>query len=112
MSLLVTDTALYTVWLGSLGLGIVVILVLAFLLGRILATARDIDRGAAAIWAAGQRIANNTVHIPLLSTTNRTLTGILVRASGINDAAEQIEVHATGCPGCPQCVLGSGEEEH
>ena len=99
MPLLVTDTALYTVWIGSLALGVVVILVLAFLLGRILSTARDIDRGAAGIWAAGQRIANNTVHIPLLSTTNRVVTGILVRAAGINEAAEQIEVHASGCPG-------------
>ena len=97
--LLVTDTALYTVWLGSLALGVVVILVLAFLLGRILSTAREIDRGAAAIWAAGQRIANNTVHIPLLATTNRVVTGILVRASGINDATEQIEAHASDCPG-------------
>lgn len=97
--LLVTDTALYTVWLGSLALGIVVILVLALLLSRILNTAKEIEGGAAAIWAAGQRIANNTVHIPLLSTTNRVVTGILVRASGINDASEQIEAHASGCPG-------------
>jgi hypothetical protein len=86
-----------------------VILILAFLLGRIAGTAREIEQGAAAIWATGQRIANNTIHIPLLATTNRLLTGILVRASGINAAAEQIEVHADGCPGCPRCVLG-GEE--
>ena len=32
--LLVTDTALYTVWIGSLALGVVVIVVLAFLLGK------------------------------------------------------------------------------
>ncbi|CAN5719940.1 hypothetical protein BH23CHL2_BH23CHL2_35310 [soil metagenome] len=99
MPLLVTDTALYTVWLGSLALGVVVILVLAFLLGRIVNTAKEIEQGAAAIWAAGQRTTHNTIPPPPLSTTNRVVTGILVRAAGINDASEQIEAHASGCPG-------------
>lgn len=105
---LVSEGAALTVWWVSLGIGIVVIVVVAVLLGLVLRTARQIEGAVAEVWTVGQRIANNTVHIPLLNHTNRVVDGILDRAAGIDGAAAAIERHAQDCPGCPHCVLGRG----
>jgi len=94
MLALVSEGAAYTVWWISLGIGVVVILVVAVLLTLIVRTARQIEGAAAEIWTVGQRIANNTVHIPLLHRTNQIVEGILKRASGIDGAAAAIERHA------------------
>ena len=99
MLALVSEGAAYTVWWISLGIGVVVILVVAILLTLILRTARQINEVAGEIWIVGQRIANNTVHIPLLQRTNQIVDGILERASGIDGAAVRIEEHAKECPG-------------
>ncbi len=101
MLALVSEGAAYTVWWISLGIGVVVILVVAILLTLIVRTARQINETAGDIWIVGQRIANNTVHIPLLQRTNQIVDGILERASGIDGAAARIEAHAKECPGCP-----------
>ncbi len=93
MLALVSEGAAYTVWWISLGIGVVVILVVAALLTAIRRTARQINETAADIWVVGQRIANNTVHIPLLNRTNRLVVGILERASGIDEAVARIEEH-------------------
>ena len=98
---LVSEGAAYTVWWISLGIGVVVILVVAILLTLIVRTARQINETAGNIWIVGQRIANNTVHVPLLNRTNRLVDGILERASGIDGAVVRIEEHAEECPGCP-----------
>jgi len=103
---LVSEGAAYLVWWVSLGIGVVVILVVAALLTLIVRAARQIEGTAADIWIVGQRIANNTVHIPLLHRTNQLVEELLERASGIDRAAAMIEEHAEDCPGCPQCVLG------
>ncbi len=94
MLALVSEGAAYTVWWISLGIGLVVILVVAVLLTLIVRTARQIEGAAADIWTVGQRIANNTVHIPLLHRTNQIVEGILKRALGIDGAAAAIERHA------------------
>ncbi len=93
-----------------MGIGVVVILVVAVLLTLIVRTARQIEGAAAEIWTVGQKIANNTVHIPLLHRTNQVVDGILERASGIDEATARIEEHAEDCPVgyCPHCVLGQG----
>ncbi len=96
---LVSEGAGYTVWWVSLGIGVVVILVVAVLLTLILRTARQIDGAVSDIWTVGQRIANNTIHIPLLNHTNRVVEDILDRASGIDGATAAIEQHALDCPG-------------
>lgn len=96
---LVSPEAAYTVWWVSLGIGVVVIVVVAVLLALILRTARQIDGAVSAIWTVGQRIANNTVHIPLLHRTNQVVDEILDRAAGIDGAAAAIESHALDCPG-------------
>ncbi len=96
---LVSPGAAYTVWWVSLGIGLVVILVVAVLLTLIVRTSRQIDGAVADIWTVGQRIANNTVHIPLLHRTNQVVDDILDRAAGIDGATAAIEEHALDCPG-------------
>jgi hypothetical protein len=71
-------------------------------LGRGAAT---IDGHVARIWDVGQRVANNTVHIPALYKTNEVAGQILATAVRIDAGAAAIESHARGCPGCPDCML-------
>jgi hypothetical protein len=106
IAIFVTEGAAYTVWGISLAIGLVVILVVAALLYLIARTAEQIDDEVGNIWIVGQRIANNTVHIPLLQRTNLAVARVLDHAAGINEAAAAIERHAEGCPGCPCCVRG------
>jgi len=103
-----SERAAYTVWWISLAIGLVVILVVAALLTMIVRTARVLDGAVGQIWVVGQRIANNTVHIPLLHRTNQVVDEILVHAVAIDGAAAAIENHAAVCPGCPQCVRPGG----
>lgn len=104
--LAVTEGTALTVWGVSLGLGAVVLLVVAFLLSRIKVTASVIDTVAGRIWTEGKLVANHTIQIPLfLSTTNRVAGQIKSGAVGIVGASEAIEQHAAGCPGCPACLL-------
>ena len=96
---LVSEGAAYAVWWVSLGIGVVVIVVVAVLLTLIVRTARQIDGAVSEIWTVGQRIANNTVHIPLLHRTNQVVDDILDRAAGIDGTTAAIEQHALDCPG-------------
>ncbi len=93
---LVSPGAAFTVWGISLGIGVVVILVVAALLTLIVRTARRINGTVEEIWIAGQRVANNTVHIPLLQGTNQTVDRLLDTAAGIDEAAATIEEAAGG----------------
>ena len=97
-----------TLWWLAIGLSVVVTLVVAVLLTIILRTARDIEDGAAVVWANGQRVANNTIHIPLLYPINAAASEILKRAGGILSTSKDIVAHAQDCPGCPKCILGTG----
>jgi hypothetical protein len=97
--LAVTDGAVYTVWWISLGIGVEVILVVAFLLTLELQAVGRVLTGVQVIWAVGQRIANNTIHIDMLRRTNLIAGQILETAGGIAQAASRIEHHAAGCPG-------------
>jgi membrane protein YdbS with pleckstrin-like domain len=92
------------VWWASLALGSIVALVVTLLLWRIHRAARSIHDRVGAIWMVGQRIANNTVHIPALYRTNETVARILEQALRIERSAVAIERHARACPGCPQCL--------
>lgn len=85
-----------TVWGISLGIGVVVILVVAVLLTLIVRTARRINGTVEEIWVAGQRVANNTVHISLLHQTNQTVDRLLDTAAGIDAATATIEEEAGG----------------
>jgi predicted PurR-regulated permease PerM len=103
-----SEQAIVTIWGVSLVIAVVVVVVVGILLALILRTAEQIEQVVGDIWTAGQRVANNTVHIPLLSRTNGIAGQIVERAVAIDAVAAQIEEHAGGCPRCPQCALGGG----
>ena len=63
-------------WWLALGLGAVVVIIVAVLLGLIIATAKSIDYHASAIWVSGKQIAGNTVSIWMLENANTALRGI------------------------------------
>ena len=104
-----TESSLATVqriWTLTLVIYGVVVVVVATLLTLIVLTARKIHAGVSAIWTVGQKIANNTIHIALLDTTNQVAGNILTSAVGVLNATAAMKAHAESCPGCPQCVLG------
>ncbi len=93
------------VWWTSLALGLVVSLVVTVLLWLIHRTANQINGSVARIWEVGQRVANNTVQIPVLYKTGEVAQEILATARRIDAGAAAIEAHASRCPGCPQCMV-------
>lgn len=95
-------------WTISLVVFGVVLVVVAALLTLILRAARDVREGVAAIWTVGQRVANNTIHIALLDTTNHVAGAILAAAGNVASATAALRDHARGCPGCPDCVVRGG----
>ena len=99
------EQAAQFVWWTTLALGLVVSAVVALLLWLIHRGAAVIDGHVSRIWDTGQRVANNTVHIPILYKTNEVAAQILATALRIDAGAAAIETHANGCPGCPKCML-------
>lgn len=63
-------------WWLALGLFAVVVVVVAVLLGWVIAAAKEIDRRAEDIWTVGKEIAGNTVSIWMLESTNANLERI------------------------------------
>ena len=94
------------IWTLTLGVYAVVLVVVLVMLILILHAARQIRTGVGQIWVVGQKIANNTIHIPLLVKTNEVAGRILASAGGIAAATAAIKTHAETCPGCPACLLG------
>lgn len=103
--------AVREIWTLSLAVYAGVLIVVAVLLTLVLRAARDVRQEVAAIWTAGQKIANNTIHISLLNTTNQVAGRILAAAGRLAGATEAIRAHSASCPGCPDCVLASGRSE-
>lgn len=101
-----TAETVQQVWIVTLVMFAVVLLVVATLLTLILMTSKHIHAGVSAIWNAGQKIANNTVHLAMLDRTNFLGGAILESAGKVAAATGAIAAHAAGCPGCPACVLG------
>jgi hypothetical protein len=100
-----TESAVAQVWIWSLGIYFVVVGVVAVLLTMILNTTKQIKGGAAAIWTSGQKVANNTIQIPLLARTNHLVTTILDSAVRTAGAVAAVEQHSGSCPHCPTCVI-------
>ncbi len=93
------------IWITSLTIGLIVSFVVALLLWLIHREANIINQRVSKVWEVGQRIACNTIQIPILYRINEAARQILERAQGINTGAEAIETHAKACPGCPHCML-------
>ena len=83
-------------WVLALTIGGVVIGVVAALLLRIIRAANSIDRYAADIWDAGQKIAGNTASIWMLGQTNSVAGQILATAQSIDRHAAAIDQALTG----------------
>lgn len=101
-----SEAAVTQVWIWSLVAYFVVVGVVALLLTLILMTTRRIKAGAAAIWVSGQKVANNTIQIPLLARTNHLVAKILESALRTAGAVAAVERHSSSCPHCPACVIG------
>lgn len=93
-----------SLWQIALVVTLVVALVVAGLLYWLHNRAREIDRLVGAIWQAGQRVANNTVHIPQLYGIADAVDATLAKTSRIATHTGAIEAHAASCPGCPRCI--------
>ncbi len=83
-------------WIFSLGIGALVIGVVAALLVRIIRAADSIDGYASDIWDAGQNIAGNTASIWMLGDTNTVAGQILATAQSIDGHAAAIDQALTG----------------
>ena len=93
------------VWIATLVGFAVVVAAVTLLLALILRAAREVEAGVSAIWTAGQQVANNTIHIALLDTTNHVVADIIGSARHIAGATAAMGAHAARCSGCPACVL-------
>lgn len=93
-------------WILTLVVYAVVVVAVAALLTAVLLAARRVRSAVSSIWTVGQQVANNTIHIALLDTTNHVAGEILGSAQRVAAATTAISAHAARCPGCPACVLG------
>lgn len=78
-------------WWLSLAIFAVVIVVVAVLLGLIIAAAKSIDRHAGAIWVVGKEIAGNTVSIWMLERTLHSLGQLDRSAQRINASVQGMD---------------------
>ena len=83
-------------WLLAILLALVVTGVVAVLLLLIIRTARDIEAGCAEIWARGQRVANNTIHLANLHRTEEAAERILGGAGSILGHVRALDAHVNG----------------
>jgi hypothetical protein len=77
-------------WWLSLAIFAVVVVVVAVLLGVIIAAAKSIDRHAGAIWMIGKEIAGNTVSIWMLEQTIGSLRRLGESARRIEAALQHV----------------------
>ena len=103
----ISPDTIQRMWFMTLVIYAVVLVVVAALLTLILRAAQEVRGGVSTIWTVGQQVANSTIHIALLDTTNHVVAEILGSARGVVAATAAMGVHATRCPGCPECVLGA-----
>ncbi len=95
-------------WWFAVVIVAVVTIVVAVLLALVIRTATAIDDEVATVWANGQRVANNTIHIAVLFKTHEYVQGILGRAGNILSSSQAIRDHAQDCPSCPKCIWHKG----
>ncbi len=93
-------------WILAIVVLVVVSAVVWLVLHLVATTAVGIKSGAADVWAGGQRVANNTIHIAKAYEIADGVEAILGHAGRIAASTEAIKAHAASCPGCPACFLG------
>jgi hypothetical protein len=92
-----------TLWTLSLTVGAAVIVAVAVLLFLILRQAQSIQETARRVWEGGGRIANNTVHIPVLSDAGHFALRLQGDLPRLKEGLERLRRHAAACRGCPGC---------
>ena len=107
MNILTGANPIASWWLAIIVVAVVTVVV-AILLYMIVKTAGAINEEVATVWANGQRVANNTIHIAALYKTSDNVDGILNRAGHIANSAQAIKDHAEHCPSCPVCIWHRG----
>jgi len=110
MNLILGTNPIASWWLAIVIVAVVIVVV-AILLTMVIKTAGAIDDEVAEVWANGQRVANNTIHIAALYQTSDAVDGILDRAGRIAGSAQAIKDHAEDCPSCPRCIWHQGGSE-
>ncbi len=94
-------------WLLSLAVATVVVVVVALLLGLIVAVLKNIDRNAADVSTAGKRIAENTVALWTLEQTDRDLARLTeaARPSGfLGRTVARATLSSSAADGLPHAV--------
>lgn len=86
-------------WWLSLAIFAVVVVVVAALLGLIIAAVRRVDRTASAIWTTGKQIAGNTVSIWMLEDTKGSLARTAKAARSIERSTASLEEILEGASG-------------
>ncbi|MEK9555956.1 MAG: hypothetical protein VW313_08995 [Gammaproteobacteria bacterium] len=92
-------------WWLAVAVVAVVTLVVAILLALVIRTASAINDEVATVWANGQRVANNTIHIAALYQTRDYVKGILGHAGHILKHSQAIRDHATDSSSHSQSIL-------
>jgi hypothetical protein len=83
-------------WWLSLAIFAAVVVVVAVLLGLIIAAAKSIDRHAGAVWMVGKEIAGNTVSIWMLEQTIGALRRLAESTRRLEQSLGRIEARLGG----------------
>lgn len=86
-------------WWISLAIAGIVIVVVAILLGLVIAAAKRIDRHAHAIWIEGKQIAGNTVSIWMLEKILNNLRKMESDLVTMQQGVESMDDHVRGMSG-------------
>ena len=78
-------------WWLSIGIFAAVVVVVAVLLGLIVATAKSIDQHAVDIWIAGKQIAGNTVTIWVLKKITEETEAVRDYVAAISSALDSMK---------------------
>ena len=95
MDLILGTNPIASWWLAIIIVAVVT-LVVTLLLYLVIRTAASIDKEVATVWANGQRVANNTIHIAVLYKTREYTQGILGHAAHILKHSEALRDQAKG----------------
>ncbi len=97
-----TETEMWWLAIAAITTGTVVI---AVLLGLLIAVANRIDRHVSGTWIAARQIAGNTVSIWMLERTNEHLAEVAGEARSLQGRAESIDERL-------RTAIGSGQAGH
>jgi heme/copper-type cytochrome/quinol oxidase subunit 2 len=93
-------------WWLALGMGVIVVAVVAVLLGLVIAAARSIDGHAKEIWTTGKEIAGNTAAVWTLTQIAGTTPSLRRATESMEQSAERMSKALAG----PESTPGRQEQ--